>query len=266
MGWSVALVSVSSGCMCVHVYVCHVRMHTCSHTLSLPLPLPLPSIPSQRTYTTHPFPKNRCTRHGTPGWGRGSAVASVCGRLGKSRRLADCLIGRLRSRLDCCPIRIPWPTKNNRPCLAFPSHKNTVTLRSVFVKFGQYVGGRADMVPPAWAAALSLLQVCAPVVPSLCYHPHFHRLLLFLSHSLSHPHTTHKKRTNCPRAPPPTSTPCSPPNSAGPSPRSSPPSTPSPSPPPPWPKCTRQPWHPSLPTSKGKRTWSSRSSTEGSPP
>lgn len=34
-----------------------------------------------------------------------------------------------------------------------------VTLRSVFVKFGQYVGGRSDMVPPAWAAALSLLQV-----------------------------------------------------------------------------------------------------------
>lgn len=34
-----------------------------------------------------------------------------------------------------------------------------VALRSVFVKFGQYVGGRSDMVPPAWAAALSLLQV-----------------------------------------------------------------------------------------------------------
>lgn len=34
-----------------------------------------------------------------------------------------------------------------------------VSLRSVFVKFGQYVGGRSDTVPPAWAAALSLLQV-----------------------------------------------------------------------------------------------------------
>ena len=31
-------------------------------------------------------------------------------------------------------------------------------LRSVFVKFGQYLGGRADAVPPEWADQLRLLQ------------------------------------------------------------------------------------------------------------
>ena len=33
-----------------------------------------------------------------------------------------------------------------------------VSLRSVFVKFGQYIGGRTDMVPPEWAAELKQLQ------------------------------------------------------------------------------------------------------------
>ena len=32
-------------------------------------------------------------------------------------------------------------------------------LRSVFVKFGQYLGGRADAMPPEWADQLRLLQV-----------------------------------------------------------------------------------------------------------
>jgi predicted unusual protein kinase regulating ubiquinone biosynthesis (AarF/ABC1/UbiB family) len=34
-----------------------------------------------------------------------------------------------------------------------------LSLRSLWVKFGQYLGGRADLTPPAWTAALQTLQV-----------------------------------------------------------------------------------------------------------
>ena len=40
-----------------------------------------------------------------------------------------------------------------------------VSLKSVFVKFGQYLGGRADIVPPEWAASLRLLQDELPACP-----------------------------------------------------------------------------------------------------
>lgn len=40
-----------------------------------------------------------------------------------------------------------------------------VSLRSVFVKFGQYIGGRTDMVPPDWASSLSLLHDQLPPCP-----------------------------------------------------------------------------------------------------
>jgi len=42
--------------------------------------------------------------------------------------------------------------------MARPVCAQLVGLRSVFVKFGQYVGGRADIVPPEWADALKQLQ------------------------------------------------------------------------------------------------------------
>ena len=41
-----------------------------------------------------------------------------------------------------------------------------VELKSVFVKFGQYLGGRADIVPPEWAASLRLLQDDLPACPA----------------------------------------------------------------------------------------------------
>ena len=40
-----------------------------------------------------------------------------------------------------------------------------VGLRSVYVKFGQYIGGRADIVPPEWAASLKKLQDDLPACP-----------------------------------------------------------------------------------------------------
>ena len=40
-----------------------------------------------------------------------------------------------------------------------------VSLRSVYVKFGQYIGGRADIVPPEWAEGLKLLQDDLPPCP-----------------------------------------------------------------------------------------------------
>jgi aarF domain-containing kinase len=40
-----------------------------------------------------------------------------------------------------------------------------VSLRSVYVKFGQYIGGRADIVPPEWADGLKLLQDDLPPCP-----------------------------------------------------------------------------------------------------
>ena len=42
--------------------------------------------------------------------------------------------------------------------LAGPVCAQLVALRSVFVKFGQYVGGRPDIIPPEWAAELKQLQ------------------------------------------------------------------------------------------------------------
>ena len=42
--------------------------------------------------------------------------------------------------------------------MARPVCAQLVGLRSVFVKFGQYIGGRADIVPPEWADALKQLQ------------------------------------------------------------------------------------------------------------
>ena len=40
-----------------------------------------------------------------------------------------------------------------------------VWLKSVFIKFGQYLGGRADVVPPEWATSLKLLQDDLPACP-----------------------------------------------------------------------------------------------------
>ena len=42
--------------------------------------------------------------------------------------------------------------------LARPVCAQLVKLRSVFVKFGQYIGGRMDVIPPEWAAELKQLQ------------------------------------------------------------------------------------------------------------
>ena len=44
--------------------------------------------------------------------------------------------------------------------LAAPVCAQLVALRSVFVKFGQYVGGRPDIIPPEWATELKQLQAC----------------------------------------------------------------------------------------------------------
>merc|ERR1719424_2572072 len=44
--------------------------------------------------------------------------------------------------------------------------RHLVGLRSVFVKFGQYISGRTDMVPPEWAASLALLQDDLPPSPA----------------------------------------------------------------------------------------------------
>ena len=43
--------------------------------------------------------------------------------------------------------------------------RRLVALRSVYVKFGQYIGGRADVVPPEWSDCLRLLQDDLPACP-----------------------------------------------------------------------------------------------------
>ena len=44
--------------------------------------------------------------------------------------------------------------------------RRLVRLRSVYVKFGQYLGGRADMVPAEWSAELRALQDDLPACPA----------------------------------------------------------------------------------------------------
>ena len=46
-----------------------------------------------------------------------------------------------------------------------------LSLRSLWVKLGQYLGGRADLTPPSWTAALQTLQVRTPKPLPLSYRP-----------------------------------------------------------------------------------------------
>ena len=43
--------------------------------------------------------------------------------------------------------------------------RRLMALRSVYVKFGQYIGGRADVVPTEWSECLRLLQDDLPACP-----------------------------------------------------------------------------------------------------
>ena len=45
------------------------------------------------------------------------------------------------------------------------THANILELRSVFVKFGQYLGARTDIVPPTWAKVLGKLHDTVPACP-----------------------------------------------------------------------------------------------------
>ncbi|KAL1508477.1 hypothetical protein AB1Y20_004578 [Prymnesium parvum] len=75
------------------------------------------------------------------------------------------LVGRLCTRVALCRSREDRLYACVHRAVAPLVCRHVMSLRSVYVKFAQYISGRADLVPPEWVASLQLLQDEMPASP-----------------------------------------------------------------------------------------------------